>query len=758
MAQPTLASEKALQKVADHLSCPVCLDDYQPDSGLKQPRVLPCLHVYCQECLGRLQVSEGGKETARCPTCRRVYPLPEGGAAALPSAFFIHHLFEVRDILQRARQPDKVQCEKCGEGEVRGFCRDCAKFVCQVCVTMHKRWDELKSHVIVTLDEVQSTAASLKPAQKVTTKCSKHPKKTIKIYCGTCSELICRDCTVKTHHGHNCDLMSDALPRHKKIISDSLKPLREQLGIVAAAMAEVGECAVRLQGEGEETKERVSKTIDDLVAILLARKAALVAEVDRTVGVACKALSAQLEEFELTHTQLASCTAYVEGSLESGTPEEVLGMEAQVVARVDQLAAEFDSSRFQLQPQNHVYVTFPDLTAACQIPGSVATTREDLSQVLAIYDASSCRASGVSLNKDIVGVKRTLAVHTVDASGRKCSLPSSCVAANLSCPGQGPVQCRVVGKAEGVWSVEYTAPSAGQYQLSITVCGQHIRDSPYTVQASTTLDIQGVHVRSITGLKGPKRMAFTREGDIVVAEHNASRVAVFTRQGQKKTEIEIKKTEMSSSTKPHAVAVTPDNHLLVTVGRTLRRYTMQGELVQSVGADTVGKQFRTPFAVAVNQTSGVVYVTDSLNSQRVHIFNPDLTHIRSIGGAGQQAGKFNFPLGIAVRPSGNVLVADCYNHRVQEFSAGGEFLRVVGEGRLKEPGSVTTDDKDYMYILAQSPKNSVSIFNHEGKYIKSFGSQGEKEGEFNVPYGIALDHDGYPYVCDFGNSCIQVFK
>ena len=744
MAQPTLASEKALQKVADHLSCPVCLEDYQPDSGLKQPRVLPCLHVYCQECLGRLQVSEGGKETARCPTCRRVYPLSEGGAAALPSAFFIHHLFEVRDILQRARQPDQVQCEKCGEGEVRGFCRDCAKFVCQVCMTMHKRWDEFKSHVVVTLDEVQSTATSLKPAQKVTTKCSKHPEKTIKIFCETCSELICRDCTVKTHRDHNYDLMSDALPRHKKAISDSLKPLKEYLGIVAAAMAEVGERAVRLQGEGEEAKERVSKTIDDLVAILLDRKVALVAEVDRTVGVACKALSAQREEFELTHTQLASCTAYVEGSLEGGTPEEVLGMEAQVVARVDQLAAEFDSSRFQLQPQNHVYVAFPDLTAACQSAGSVVTSN---------VVPTRCYSTGLGLERALVNAKKKITIFTVDRTNVKCSVPFEFISAVIQSGSENPIPCQVVGGAGGVWSVEYTAPSAGQYQLSITVCGQHIRDSPFTVQASTTLDIQGVHIRSITGLKRPQRMAFTREGDIVVAENDASRVAVLTRHGQRK--IEIKRTDMSSSTKPHAVAVTPDNHLLVTEGSTLRRYTMQGELVQSVGADTAGQQFRTPYAVAVHQTSGVVYVTDAANS--VHIFNPDLTHVHSFGGEGQQAGQFNFPFGIAVRPSGNVLVADHYNHRVQEFSAGGEFLRVVGEGRLKFPVSVTTDDNDYMYILAQSP-NRVSIFNHEGKYIKSFGSRGEKEGEFINPCGIALDCDGYLYVCEAGNSRIQVFK
>ena len=750
MAEPTLVSEKALQKVVDHLTCPVCKEEYQPNSGLKQPRVLPCLHVYCQECLGRLQVSEGGKETARCPICRHVYPLPEGGSSALPLAFFIHHLFEVRDILQRVRQPDKVQCEKCGEGEVMGFCRNCVMVVCQVCVMMHKRWDEFKSHVVVTLDDIQSTAASLKPSCSTTAMCPKHPTEVIKIFCETCSELICCDCTVKTHRDHNYDLMSDALPRHKEAISNSLKPLRKHLDIINAAMAEVGERVVWVQGEGEEAKEEVSKTIDDLVDVLLARKAALVAQVDQTVGVTCKALSAQREEFELTHTLLANCIAHVEASLKSGTPEEVLGMEGQVVARVEQLATEFDSSQFQLKPQNHVYVTFPNLNAACQKAGSA---------VISSIAPTICYATGLGLERVLVNTMKKITIFTVDGNNTKCSVPSEYISAVVQLGSGNIMRCQVVREAEGVWSLEYIAHSAGLYKLSITVCGQHIRDSPFTVQASTTLDKHGVHVRSITGLKSPQRMVFNREGDIVVAEHDASRVVVLTRQGQRKTEIRIKATNMSNKTNPYAVTVTPDNHMLVTEGSTLRQYTMLGELVQSVGADTVGQLFITPVAVAVNQTSGVVYVTDTLNSHRVHIFNPDLTHIRSFGGEGKQPGQFDYPVGIAVWPSGNVLVADHFNNRVQEFNAGGEFLRVVGEGTLRDPASVTTDDNDYIYILEQSRNNNrVSIFSHDGTYIKSFGSYGKKEGEFNDPYGIALDHNGYLYVCDSGNHRIEVFK
>ena len=36
-------------------------------------------------------------------------------------------------------------------------------------------------------------------------------------------------------------------------------------------------------------------------------------------------------------------------------------------------------------------------------------------------------------------------------------------------------------------------------------------------------------------------------------------------------------------------------------------------------------------------------------------------------------------------------------------------------------------------------------------------SRGNKEGEFDSPFGICVDCDGFVYVCDYGNNRVQVF-
>lgn len=48
------------------------------------------------------------------------------------------------------------------------------------------------------------------------------------------------------------------------------------------------------------------------------------------------------------------------------------------------------------------------------------------------------------------------------------------------------------------------------------------------------------------------------------------------------------------------------------------------------------------------------------------------------------------------------------------------------------------------------------MFSPEGEFILKFGSNGEGNGQFNAPTGVAVDANGNIIVADWGNSRIQV--
>ncbi|XP_062849372.1 RING finger domain-containing protein [Trichomycterus rosablanca] len=70
------------------VECPVCYQEYDQDRKL--PRMLECLHVFCTECLKKIQLSPlhppdpNSPPSISCPLCRHSTPLEWGSVQSLP--------------------------------------------------------------------------------------------------------------------------------------------------------------------------------------------------------------------------------------------------------------------------------------------------------------------------------------------------------------------------------------------------------------------------------------------------------------------------------------------------------------------------------------------------------------------------------------------------------------------------------------------------------------------------------------------------
>ena len=82
-------------------------------------------------------------------------------------------------------------------------------------------------------------------------------------------------------------------------------------------------------------------------------------------------------------------------------------------------------------------------------------------------------------------------------------------------------------------------------------------------------------------------------------------------------------------------------------------------------------QFNGPDGVAIDPSSGEVYVADTGNN-RVEEFDSDGTYIGQFGSSGSGDAQFNNPEGVAVDPStSDVYVVDAFNNRVEKFGETG---------------------------------------------------------------------------------------
>jgi len=109
------------------LTCGTCLNTF--DSSLQTPKLLPCSHTICLECLTRIVATFARDSQFRCPICRDLITIPGGGVAALPPSFLVNQLL---DLMARQRKEVVPKCSSHPNQELL-FCETCDTVFCSLC-------------------------------------------------------------------------------------------------------------------------------------------------------------------------------------------------------------------------------------------------------------------------------------------------------------------------------------------------------------------------------------------------------------------------------------------------------------------------------------------------------------------------------------------------------------------------------------------------------------------------------------------------
>ena len=646
------------------------------------PKLLQCNHVFCRDCL--VGLAHENPQDLPCPTCRQVTPIPPEGVEGLQSAFQTNQLLEILDQHEKVKQ-DILYCQQ-------------------------------------------------------------HQNQELMLYCETCEELICVQCTIQQHNGHKYNLIGEVFEKHKKEI---MSPAEQQQIFARKALEKLDDRCREITDQQAALQEQIHKSSQQLHEIIDLREKELTNKLNCVTQEKLSRLASQREEIETTLAQVGSCLDKVKEKLRTGSQGVVLRMKTTLVKQVKDLTTAFKPDTMELYTDADMRFLSSHVAAeACREHGLVATY--DPSQWYTISKVTDAATVGRMFTATFIQHGEEAFVNLMESL--ECELVSELTGTRA----RGSVERR----GQSQYEVSYQPTIKGRHQLHIKVMGEHIIESPHRVAVNKSPDEKlGTPIRTINLLYKPLGIALNQNGEVVVTLSERNCITVFSPSGDKLRSFGTEGSGQGQFMDPRGVAVDGEGNILVTDtdNQRIQKFTAEGQFLTE-GSGSL--QFDDSQDIAINTSNNKVYVVDTYN-HRIQVLNSDLTFSNTFGECGENEGEFSFPWAIACDSTGNVYVAEFGNDRIQVFTSTGKFLRMFGsrgegDGELDYPFGIALDVQDKVYV-SENGKHRISVFTSEGQFVASFGSKGGKPGAFDHPRGLAVDSNGVVYVCDLDNSRLQLF-
>ena len=793
-------------------TCSLCSELYV------DPRMLQCLHTFCSKCLKKVFEEQGSKPSLKCPTCKAREILPKGGVDALPKDLRKSYESEVAQYVVKIRSKDAINCDVCvkvSNGPAVSFCVECREFLCNVCSEHHQISRKTLDHELQPIgSKITESGGGVRSPPKIAPKqitCQLHEDEILKFYCNTCSTLICRDCMAIEHSGHIYDRIEKVSEKEKANLQTLLRATEGAKAKLEGASGKGGKVIQQLKRQQKENEKNIRSTFKTLVATLSEREKSLLAQTAEISLGKQTALTLQGEELQKLHKEIAEACELIKVATQVYNPAELLSAKGLMTNKLQQLRKCYEA--VSLEPCRSGMIS------------SILDTAEVVAKISSfgvVLGGSYPNEAKTDfyLPRAVVGQEKKITITTSDMHGQPFPCGGERVDVFLSLMGSDAtaLSAKVVDKNNGTYIASFTPLWVGENQLSITIDGAHIKQSPipvYVRQERNYMTLRDSELFQTFTPSQPSDVAVDDNGDVYIALSNSNCIQVYGQNGtlirtigtpvtaSRSPMLKVQRPRHKSATtqgtasyvaaislqSPNAIAIHGSTLCVVEYGgNCVQKLTTLGEFISKFGEG----QLRNPRGICIDN-SGRVFVSSS-GDNSIAIFEGDGTFITHIG-----EDNLNGPWGLAFDSSGNLHVTDTNTSTIKVFTQDGGYMTSYNSG-VNKPAGVTIDDEGNTFVFGEQPpaqpgysqqqypsrgnpprQSLFVVLNSRHQVVSSLASSYNQPGLQNFlvashhamqvstvcraspqfapgqgATGIALDKDGSIYVCNFINC--QVYK
>ncbi|XP_065511417.1 transcription intermediary factor 1-beta isoform X2 [Caloenas nicobarica] len=251
----------------------------------REPRLLPCLHSVCRECL---QAAPGPDAD----------PAPDGPVVNCPVC---KHQCSLKDVVENyflkdsgtktaaASQESTQCCTSCEDNApATSYCVECSEPLCDTCVEAHQRVKYTKDHTVRAIG-----TGKAKEGERAA-RCAAHPGELLVFFCNTCDALTCHDCQLGAHKDHQYQFLEDAVKGQRQALATLVKNLGDKHANLQRSTKEVRSCIRQVTDVQKQVQVDVKLAILQIMKELNKRGRVLVSDAQR-------AMEGQQQKLEQQH-------------------------------------------------------------------------------------------------------------------------------------------------------------------------------------------------------------------------------------------------------------------------------------------------------------------------------------------------------------------------------------------------------------------------------------------------------------------------
>ncbi|XP_070568949.1 tripartite motif-containing protein 2-like [Ptychodera flava] len=454
---------KHLNQISEaFLCCSICLEQF------KTPKILSCLHTFCQQCLITLVEKSGG--SLICPDCRQQHMVPDGGVPAIKGNFFMDNLIEkVRQLSKASEQKCDLMCEVCqkSESEATWVCEECKCHLCSNCAKVHQNLPATKTHSVLAIEEHKKIQTRPKALQAVDY-CTVHLKNELKFFCETCKVPICTDCTIVKHRipEHIHSDLTDAAKDYVRDMTAMVDKLKTKEREVESSEDETKDLLSELTVQQNTAVQKVKMKAEYMIQQIRLEEQNLTEQVHKSYEMKMKRASVAVDAVELQHGSIKSTCHYMETLMHHGSAAQLFSTKVDVEYRTQQLLA-MENPKQEQQEKVEFH------------PHEIPPAHSILGVLKSDVCISQCSVQNVPKRLP-KGDSVELLVLTKDSDGNQV-VPRQPVTAKVTYPDASLEDITVNDNGDGTHGIMIHGQKHGKYQVSMAIGSQPIPGSPVSI-------------------------------------------------------------------------------------------------------------------------------------------------------------------------------------------------------------------------------------------------------------------------------------